>query len=82
MLIDFEDAAGQLRFKYGFFGSAPGEPLSLKGFKTAKHTKANAEGVKLERPGLRVVPAGQFKRVNDITALVDLLFGRSGSVNG
>ena len=75
VLIEFEDEAGQLRLKYRFFGGAPGEPLSLEGFKTAKHSKGNARGVKLERPGLRVVPAGQFQRVSDITALVDLLFG-------
>ena len=82
VLIEFEDDAGQLRLAYRFFGGAPGEPLSLEGFKTAKHSKGNAKGVKLERPGLRVVPAGQFKAVSDITALVNLLFGQLGSVNG
>ncbi len=75
MLIEFEDRAGQLRLKYRFFGGAPGEPLLLEGFRTAKHSKGNTTGVKLERPAIRVVPAGQFKRVSDIAALVDLLFG-------
>jgi hypothetical protein len=76
VLIEFQDEAGQLLLKYRFFGGAPGEPLSLNGFNAAKQSRGNAKGVKLEWPGHRVVPAGQFKRVSDITALVDLLFGR------
>ncbi len=77
VLIEFEDEAGQLRLKYRFFGGAPRKPLSLEGFRTAKHSKGNAQGVKLERPGIKVVPIGQFKRVSDIASLVDLLFGKS-----
>ena len=82
VLIEFEDHGGDMRLQYRFFGRAPGEPLSLNGFNAAKHSKGNAQGVKLERPGLKVVPARQFRRVSDISSLVDLLFGRRKSVNG
>ena len=77
VLIEFEDCAGELRLQYRFFGGPPGQPLPLDGLKTAKHSKGNAQGVKLERPGIKVVPIGQFKRVSDIATLVDLLFGKS-----
>ena len=44
-----------------WFGSTPGEPLpDLRALKTATHTKANAEGVKLQRPGQRTVPRSAF----------------------
>ena len=82
MLIELKDDARQLQLKYRFFGGAPGEPLSLEGFKTAKHSKGNAKGVKLERPAVKVVPVSQFERVSDITALVDLLFGTWDRSNG
>src|SRR5712692_8232980 len=45
-----------------WFGAAPGEPLpDLSGYPIAKHTKGNAQGVKLPRPNLRVVPRSAFK---------------------
>ena len=40
-----------------WFGGSPGDPLPvLNGYEVAKHTKANAKGVKGERPNLRSVP--------------------------
>ena len=61
-----------------FFGNAPGERLSnLDGFKTAKHTKGDSQGIKKERPNLRVVPRSSFKRIDDISTLYELLFGPS-----
>lgn len=60
-----------------FFGGGPGEPLpSLKSFPTAKHTKANADGVKLERPNLRVVGISRFRKLDDIPSLYAELFVR------
>ena len=60
-----------------FFGGEPGAPLpSLIGFRTAKHTKGNALGVKKERPNLRVLPISKFTEVADIPALFVALFGR------
>ena len=58
------------------FAGQPGEPLpSVEGFKVAKHTKANAEGVKKERPNLRIVPIAQFRSVTGIAQLYNALFG-------
>jgi hypothetical protein len=60
-----------------FFGDAPGAPLpSLAGFRTAKHAKGNAEGVKKERPNLRVVSISNFRLLTDIPALYGALFGK------
>lgn len=59
-----------------FFGSEPGAPLpSLAEFRIAKHTKGNAEGVKKERPNLRVVSSSKFRALADIPALYAALFG-------
>jgi hypothetical protein len=59
-----------------FFGAEPGLPLPpLDAFKTAKHTKGNKDGVKKERPNLRVVGMSQFREIADIPALYVALFG-------
>ena len=59
-----------------WFGGTPGDKLpDLSKFKTAKHTKGNAQGVKTERPNLRVLPLSAFQRVPDIKSLATLLFG-------
>lgn len=61
---------------YLYFGGPAGSPLpSLENFKTAKHTKANAQGVKLERPAIRIVPIKHFKKLDTTTELVKVLFG-------
>jgi hypothetical protein len=82
VLVEFKDDSGQLQLKYRFFGGAPGESLSLEGFKTAKHSKGNATGVKLERPAVKVVPVSRFERVSDIISLVDVLLGTSDRSSG
>ncbi len=59
-----------------WFGGEPGQKLpDLSEFKVAKHTKGNAQGVKTERPNLRVLPLSAFQRVPDIPSLATLLFG-------
>lgn len=59
-----------------FFGDAPGARLpSLTDFRTAKHTKGNADGVKKDRPNLRLVQISRFRLVPDIPALYVALFG-------
>lgn len=59
-----------------FFGGTPGSPLpSLEEFRAAKHTKGDANGVKKERPNLRVVPISRFHPVPDVPALYAALFG-------
>lgn len=58
-----------------FFGNSPGQPLpSLEGFKVAKHTKANSEGVKAERPEIREIPKGKFAKFDTIEEIYEQLF--------
>lgn len=60
-----------------YFGDEPGRPLPpLDGFRTARHTKGNAQGFKAERPGIYVVPKGRFRQVDTIDELVETLFGQ------
>ena len=47
-------------------------------FKTAKHTKANAQGVKQERANTKVIPKSKFESVSNMGALVEKLFGAAG----
>lgn len=58
-----------------WFGGRPGEPLPDTGMIVARHTRANSQGVKAERPGHRVVKARQFERLDSMAHLVDRLFG-------
>ena len=68
----------RVRLRYLFFGNPPGEPLpSLVYFKTAKHTKGNAQGVKKERPLIRQVPKSKFIELSGINELLGKLFGLS-----
>lgn len=66
-----------LEFKsYYWFGNPPGEPLpDVNTMKVAKHVRANAEGIKAERPNHRVVPRSQFVRLPTLDAVLDRLFG-------
>jgi len=68
----------RMRLSYRYFGGAPGECLpSLQGLKVARHTKANALGVKAERSAIRVVPKSRFENVPSTRELVVRLFGLS-----
>jgi hypothetical protein len=59
-----------------WFGNPPGEPLpDIRGFRTAKHTKADATGKKAERPGLRLIQKGKFEELTSIAQVVERLFG-------
>lgn len=59
-----------------WFGGGPGQGLpDVRDFEIAKHAKGNAEGVKLQRPNVRVIPRGRFTRVDSIPELVEKLFG-------
>jgi hypothetical protein len=59
-----------------YFGSEPGALLpSLALYKVAKHTKANAQGIKAERPKMRKVPITAFTKIEGIEALYAQLFG-------
>lgn len=63
--------------RYQFFGGPPRRPLKdLSQFKIGKHTKANAFGVKAERPNIRTVPLRAFEAVGDRKSLALKLFGK------
>ncbi len=58
-----------------FFGGAPGTPLAcMDHYVTARHTRGDANGIKKERPNLRIVPATAFKRIATIDELYAALF--------
>lgn len=50
-------------------------PGSFDNYPVARHTKANAEGFKAERPAHRVVPATRFVAVDGLDGLLDKLLG-------
>lgn len=57
------------------FSNPADQPLpSIKDMRVAKHTRANADGVKSERPAIRVIPKGEFDEVQTIAGLYDVLF--------
>ncbi len=59
-----------------WFGGDAGEPLpNLCDFRIAKHAKGNAQGVKLERPNIRIVPKSRFEKLDGIEDIVGKLFG-------
>ena len=63
---------------YRFFGTTPGQAIPDLGGRVAKHSRANAEGVKGLRPGLRVVTKSRFAPMANIADLADHLFGSHG----
>jgi hypothetical protein len=73
--LQFDAATLQLG-PYLWFGSEPGKRLpDIAAFPVARHTKGNAEGVKLDRPNLRVVPRRAFESIATVEALLRRLFG-------
>jgi len=60
-----------------WFGWASGQRLtSITDGKITKFTKGIAQGIKLERPHLRVVPRARFDELESIDEVVEQLFGR------
>lgn len=60
-----------------WFGSKPGDPLpNLSERKPAKHTRANAQGIKPIRTNTKVVPRSAFERVASFAELAGRLFGK------
>jgi len=57
-----------------WFGSSYGGGIPALGDRVAKHSKANAQGVKKERKAMRVLAKGKFEKLTDIQELVDRLF--------
>ena len=66
----------RVELSYRFFGNGSGEPLpSLQDRKIARHTKANAQGIKAERPALRVLTRADFSAELSLAELMVSLFG-------
>lgn len=58
-----------------WFGAAPGHRLPLLGEKVARHSKADSNGLKAERPNLRVVRRRCFRVLETMDDVVSALFG-------
>ena len=76
MFIQEDRLAGRISMRFEFFGGRPDQrlPLDESRHKIAKHTKANAQGVKAERPMIRVVPRSDFVPVEGVEDLLERLF--------
>lgn len=58
-----------------YFGNDAGEPLlGIDDLAVAKHTKANSEGEKAERPNIRVVKKAYFEKIDSIHHVYERLF--------
>lgn len=58
-----------------FYGAQAGDPLpSIDTLKIAKHTKGNKDGVKAERPNIRIINKGQFDVIRTVDELYNKLF--------
>lgn len=61
-----------------WFGKGPGEALgSLDDFSVGMHTRGNAQGVKGQRPNIRVLTKASFTRLDSVADVVLRLFGES-----
>jgi hypothetical protein len=61
---------------YRWLGNPPGAPLpAIDSLKVGKHTKANSQGVKSERPMKRDVSVAMFQRIDTLEELLARLFG-------
>lgn len=71
----FFDASTLAIQHFGWFGDKdPRKATPSLGMREAKHTKANADGVKSVRPGIRTLRKGDFKYLPSIWALASHLF--------
>ncbi len=61
-----------------WFGDSPGNKLPALGDRIARHSRANALGIKAERLAHRIVPVRRFDKVDNMGRLVDILFGKAG----
>lgn len=60
-----------------WFGGEAGMPLPDLGEKIARHTRANSNGMKLDRPGIRTLAKGQFTALQSFEEVAARLFGVS-----
>lgn len=64
---------------YLWFGGEPGQPLPQLGDRVGKHTKANRDGHKAERPNMREIRRSQFKVLQTMEDVAVALFGKESS---
>jgi hypothetical protein len=68
--------------RFLWFGAEPGQPLpDLSHFTNAKHTRANAQGVKSFRANTKIVTRSKFTLLPDMASLVKALFGDGARSN-
>ncbi|AZU59808.1 hypothetical protein CFM90_26490 (plasmid) [Ralstonia solanacearum] len=61
---------------FRWFGGPPGQPLpDLQGNPTARHTRANAGGIKPARQEHRLVHRREFVELDNLDAVLERLFG-------
>lgn len=75
VVLMLHDARSLEIAQYRWFGAEPGAPLPSLGERIGKHSKANALGVKSERPSIRRLEKRRFEPIGDVPMLVDRLFG-------
>jgi len=76
IIRDEDHTKKRMTLSYRFFGNEAGSPLpSLDDYPTAKHTKGNKDGLKTERPAIRVIPIRDFVKIDTTAELVSRLFG-------
>lgn len=65
-----------MRFEdYLFYGAEPGKPLNnLDNLKVARHSKGNKDGVKHQRPNIRIINKGEFVSFDTVESLYHALF--------
>ena len=61
---------------YLWFGGNPKARLPELGDRVTKHAKANAQGIKTERPDKRDVGIGKFSKCCEISQIAEKLFGK------
>ena len=62
--------------RFLWFGDKPGKPLpDLDHFRNARHTRANAQGIKAFRANTKIITRSKFTVLPDMGALVNALFG-------
>ena len=60
-----------------YFGGDPGTPMPPLGDKVARHTKGDATGEKKERPNIREINKGRFRKLETIDEVWEALFGNA-----
>jgi hypothetical protein len=79
--VRFDDSFDPKEFSYLWYGAEPGRGFpATDSLRVAKNPRANAQGVKHERTGLRVVPRRTFTQLASLEELVQSLFGRDTSL--